>query len=84
MTESGTALSGMYRYSGSLTSGPVDPCGSTDAFNDTFTGSVSGNTISLTGASDEVTAATVNGTVITGTMTVTADDDSWTYTLTEQ
>jgi hypothetical protein len=84
MTESGTALSGMYQYSGSLTSGPVDPCGSTDAFNDTFTGSVSGNTISLTGASDEVIAATVNGTVITGTMTVTADDDSWTYTLTEQ
>jgi hypothetical protein len=84
MTESGTALSGMYQYSGSLTSGPVDPCGSTDAFNDTFTGSVSRNTISLTGASDEVIAATVNGTVITGTMTVTADDDSWTYTLTEQ
>ena len=83
LTQSGTGLTGSYVYNGSLTSGPVDPCGATTTYSDTFAGSVSGNAISLSGAAAaEIIAATVSGSTITGTMT--AEGGTWAYTLTKQ
>jgi hypothetical protein len=84
LTQTGNNLSGGYSYDGTtLTSGDPDVCGTSTSYNDTFTGSVSGNAITLTGDIGEAISATVNGNVIQGTMTYgTAPNiTSWTYNL---
>ena len=67
LTETGSTLTGTLPFSGTLTSGPVDPCGATVSATDTIKqGSVTGNNITLTGSQGEVFTATVSGGVITG------------------
>jgi len=87
INQTGTALSGFYAFSDTLTSGDINVCGATESYSDTFTGSISGTTISLLGDADgEVFTATVSGSTITGTMTGTGGSAgvSFTYTLTAQ
>jgi hypothetical protein len=83
LTQTGSSLTGTFTFSESLISGDPTKCSSSLFFGDTFQGSVTGNTITLNGASGEQFAAAVNGNTITGTGTVPTNA-SITYTLTFQ
>ena len=86
LTQSGTSLTGSLSYTGTLTAGDSTICGSSTSVSDTFSGSINGNAITLTGLQTETMSATLNGSVIAGTMTYVGSvyNTTWTYTLNKQ
>ena len=69
LTVNGTVLGGSFTLNDNLTAGDLSDCSSTLTGTDTFTGSLNGSSIALTGTHGESFSATVNGTAITGSGT---------------